>query len=60
MMTLPEQLQRKLVDKINSFEEERKMPLISPTEELAMERGKEIGKEIGALAKARDSVKTVL
>ncbi|WP_413171278.1 hypothetical protein [Anabaena azotica] len=60
MMTLSEQLQRKLVNKINSFEEERKMPFISPTEELAIERGKEIGKEIGALQKARDSVKTVL
>ncbi|MTJ54366.1 hypothetical protein FJR38_17735 [Anabaena sp. UHCC 0253] len=64
MMTLPEQLQRKLVNKINSFEEEIKMPFISPTEEMAIERGKEIGKEIGKelglLENARNSVKTVL
>lgn len=36
------------------------MPFISPTEEMAIERGKEIGKEIGALQKARDYIKTVL
>ncbi|MEA5620917.1 hypothetical protein VB711_24210 [Cronbergia sp. UHCC 0137] len=60
MMTLPEQLQRKLLNQLNNLEEERKMPFISPTEEMAIERGKEIGKEIGALQKARDNVKTVL
>ena len=60
MMTLPEQLQQKLVKKINSFEEERKMPFISPTEQMAIERGKEIGKEIGALQNARNYIKTVL
>ncbi len=60
MMTLPGQLQRKLLNQLNSLEEERKMPFISPTEEMAIERGKEIGKEIGALQKARDYIKTVL
>lgn len=60
MMTLPEQLQQKLVKKINSFEEERKMPFISPTEQMAIERGKEIGKEIGALQNARNYITTVL
>ena len=60
MMTLPEQLQQKLVKKINSFEEERKMPFISPTEQMAIERGKEIGKEIGALQNARNNITTVL
>ncbi|MFM5888777.1 MAG: hypothetical protein ACKPFD_18285 [Dolichospermum sp.] len=60
MMTLPGQLQQKLLNQLNSLEEERKMPFISPTEEMAIERGKEIGKEIGALQKARDYVKTVL
>ncbi|MFN7661749.1 MAG: hypothetical protein ACK5P3_27170, partial [Dolichospermum sp.] len=54
MMTLPGQLQQKLLNQLNSLEEERKMPFISPTEEMAIERGKEIGKEIGALQKARD------
>ncbi len=39
MMTLPKQLQKNLVEKINDYEEERKMPLISPTEKLAEERG---------------------
>jgi hypothetical protein len=60
MMTLPEQLQQKLVKKINSFEEERKMPFIIPTEQMAIERGKEIGKEIGALQNARNYITTVL
>jgi hypothetical protein len=36
------------------------MPFISPTEQMAIERGKEIGKEIGSLQKARDNVKIVL
>jgi hypothetical protein len=60
MMTLPGQLQQKLLNQLNSLEEERKMPFISPTEEMAIERGKEIGKEIGALQNARDYIKTVL
>jgi hypothetical protein len=45
MMTLPKELQAGLVRKIKSFEEERKMPLISPTERLAMERGEQQGLE---------------
>jgi hypothetical protein len=45
MMTLPKQLQQSLTKKINNYEEERKMPLISPTEQLAMERGEERGFE---------------
>jgi hypothetical protein len=47
MMTLPKQLQAGLVTKIKHFEEERKMPLISPTEQLAIERGIEQGIEQG-------------
>ncbi|MTJ32899.1 DUF4351 domain-containing protein, partial [Aphanizomenon sp. UHCC 0183] len=47
MMTLPKQLQAGLVTKIKQFEEERTMPLISPTEQLAMERGIEKGIERG-------------
>jgi predicted transposase YdaD len=39
MMSLPKELQQGLVAKIKQLEEERKMPFISPTEELAMERG---------------------
>jgi hypothetical protein len=45
MMTLPKQLQAGLVTKIKHFEEERKMPLISPTEQLAIERGIEQGRQ---------------
>jgi hypothetical protein len=45
MMSLPKQLQQSLTKKINNYEEERKMPLISPTEQLAMERGEERGLE---------------
>ena len=47
MMTLPKELQRGLVAKIKHLEEENQMPFISPTEELAMERGVEMGIEQG-------------
>ena len=76
MMTLSPELQSSLESKIKQFEEERTMPLMSNMElrgiergkeigkeigELrGIERGKEIGKEIGALENARDFVKTVL
>jgi hypothetical protein len=38
MMTLPKRLQSGLIDKIKHLEEQKEMPFISPTEELAMER----------------------
>ncbi|MFM6729860.1 MAG: hypothetical protein ACKPJN_03910 [Microcystis panniformis] len=76
MMTLSTELQSSLESKIKQFEEERTMPLMSNMElrgiergkeigkeigELqGIERGKEIGKEIGALEKSRDAIKTVL
>jgi hypothetical protein len=60
MMTLPNQLQESLDSKIKQFEEERTMPLLSNMELRGIERGKEIGKEIGALQKSRDDIKTVL
>jgi len=47
MMTLPKQLQKRLVERISNFEEERKMALISPTIELAREEGWEKGWEEG-------------
>nr|WP_223210025.1 hypothetical protein [Microcystis aeruginosa] len=75
-MTLSPELQSSLESKIKQFEEERTMPLMSNMElrgiergkeigkeigELrGIERGKEIGKEIGALQKSRDDIKTVL
>jgi hypothetical protein len=36
------------------------MPLVSNMELRGIKRGKEIGKEIGALEKSRDAIKTVL
>jgi hypothetical protein len=44
---LPKELQQGLVAKIKHLEEENQMPFISPTEELAMERGVERGIEQG-------------
>jgi len=60
MMTLSPELQESLESKIKQFEEERTMPLMSNMELRGIERGKEIGKEIGALEKSRDAIKTVL
>jgi uncharacterized protein Yka (UPF0111/DUF47 family) len=60
MMTLSPKLQSSLESKIKQFEEERTMPLVSNMELRGIERGKEIGKEIGALEKSRDAIKTVL
>ena len=40
-------IQAGLVAKIKHFEEETKMPFISPTEELAMERGEQKGIQQG-------------
>ncbi|MFM7787555.1 MAG: hypothetical protein ACKO90_05115, partial [Microcystis panniformis] len=60
MMTLSTKLQSSLESKIKQFEEERTMPLMSNMELRGIERGKEIGKEIGALEKSCDAIKTVL
>jgi hypothetical protein len=60
MMTLPNQLQESLDSKIKQFEEERTMPLLSNMELRGIERGKEIGKEIGALQNRHYDIKTVL
>jgi hypothetical protein len=60
MMTLPNPLQESLDFKIQQFEEERTMPLLSNMELRGIERGKEIGKEIGALQNSRAAIKTVL
>jgi hypothetical protein len=45
MMTLPEQLQERLVAKIDRFEEERRMALVSPTVQLARKEGEIIGEQ---------------
>lgn len=59
-MTLPNPLQESLNVKIKKLEETTTMPLLSNMELKGMERGKEIGKEIGSLEKARQDVKRVL
>ncbi|MGL5034883.1 MAG: hypothetical protein ACRC6M_13895 [Microcystaceae cyanobacterium] len=56
MMTLPNPLQQSLDFKIQQFEEQRTMPLLSNMELRGMERGK----EIGALQNAHDYIKAVL
>ena len=56
MMTLPSFLQASLDFKIQQFEEERTMPLLSNRSLRGIERGK----EIGALQNARDYIKAVL
>jgi hypothetical protein len=56
MMTLPNPLQERLEHKLQTFEEERTMPLLSNMEL----RGLEKGKEIGAQEKAQSAVRTVL
>ncbi|GAB1540866.1 hypothetical protein NUACC21_35350 [Scytonema sp. NUACC21] len=52
MMTLPQELQQRFEEKLNRYEEERKMPLLSNMELRGMKRG--------ALENARESVITVL
>jgi predicted transposase YdaD len=49
MMTLSKPLQAELAVKIKHLEESLKMPLISPTMELAREEGREKGREEGEL-----------
>jgi len=44
-MNLPKPLQAELVVKIKHLEESRKMPLISPTIQLAREEGREEGEQ---------------
>ncbi|MFM7614608.1 MAG: hypothetical protein ACKO4R_10365, partial [Synechococcales cyanobacterium] len=60
MMELPKKLQESLDSKIKTFEEDRKMPLLTNMELRGIETGKEIGEGIGILKNARDYVKLVL
>jgi Putative transposase, YhgA-like len=43
MMTLPPPLQLQFKTKLNQYEEEKKMPFLSTIEEMALERGQQIG-----------------
>ncbi|WP_293139803.1 transposase [Okeania sp. SIO3I5] len=46
MMKLPAELQSSFQTKINQYEEEQKMEFLSTMEELAVERGKQIGQQL--------------
>lgn len=43
MMTLPTQLELEFKNKLNQYEKERNMPFLSTIEEMALERGQQIG-----------------
>jgi hypothetical protein len=48
MMTLPPPLALKFTTKLNEYEEEKKMPFLSTLEEMALQKGQQIGQQIGA------------
>ena len=60
MMTLPEELQESLEQKITNYEEERKMPLLSNMELRAIERGKKQGKQEGIKQTLKDNIMQIL
>jgi len=60
MMGLPVELQKSFNETVKVYEEERKMPLLSRMEEMAIEQGIERGIERGTLQNARESIVTVL
>jgi hypothetical protein len=60
MMTLPQELVQSFEERLNRYEEETRMPLLSNMELRGMERGLEQGLEQGTRQTARDSVITVL
>jgi flagellar biosynthesis/type III secretory pathway protein FliH len=64
MMTLPQELVQSFEERLNRYEEETRMPLLSNMElrgmERGLEQGLERGLEQGTRQTARDSVITVL
>jgi hypothetical protein len=60
MMVLPEGLQNQFEDKLENYQEERKMPVLSRIEVRAMERGEQRGEQRGKLLNAREWVIKVL
>jgi predicted transposase YdaD len=60
MMVLPEGLQNQFEDKLENYEEERRMPVLSRIEVRAMQRGEQRGREEGKLLNAREWVIKVL
>ncbi|NEQ75830.1 MAG: hypothetical protein F6K23_24000 [Okeania sp. SIO2C9] len=55
MMTLPPELESNFQSKINQYEEEQRMEFLSTIEELAIERGQQIGPEIGQEIGAKEN-----
>jgi len=60
MMTLPESLQQSFDTKLQQYQEERKMPILSNIERRAMEAGRQEGRQEGMLQTARSAVLEVL
>jgi hypothetical protein len=60
MMVLPEGLQNQFEDKLENYQEEKKMPVLSRIEVRAMQRGEQRGEQRGKLLNAREWVIKVL
>ena len=64
MMTLPKEMQNSFDQKLNNYEEEKKMPLMSNIEEKALNRGIEQGtqkgKQEGSLETGRNAIIRIL
>ena len=60
MMTLPEELQSSFENKLNNYEEERTMPLLSNMERRGMEKGIEQGIEKGTRQILRENIISIL
>jgi predicted transposase YdaD len=60
MMTLPEELEQSFNVEITTYEEEAKMPYITPLERFAIEKGREEGREEGTLESRREAVIEIL
>ncbi|HEY9702066.1 MAG TPA: hypothetical protein V6C58_06450, partial [Allocoleopsis sp.] len=60
MMTLPQEMQNSFDQKLNNYEEEKKMPLMSNIEEKALNRGIEQGTQKGSLVTRRNDVIRIL
>ncbi len=60
MMTLPEELEQSFTVEITNYEEEKKMPYITPLERFAIERGRQQGIAEGMIEKGRESTLEIL
>ncbi|MBE9058288.1 hypothetical protein [Sphaerospermopsis sp. LEGE 08334] len=60
MMALPPQLELEFKNKLNQYEKERNMPFLSPIEEMALERGQQIGQQIGSKETRKQDILKIL